>query len=75
MLLVNARDRLRAKFYILVQELSRCTYRIMGYAPWLTVAHAPVRLFQSDGHSERLRAVEQCDLWQPPQPVYKKVPI
>lgn len=71
-LLVAARKLLRADHYVLVQELDRSTYRIIGYAPRATVAEAPISRFQLDGYAKRLRVVEQCDLWQPPRPVYSK---
>lgn len=73
-LLVNTRESLQAEHYFLVQELDRSTYRLIGYAPRLTVRKAPVRRIQIDGYAKRFRTVDQCALWQPPQPVYKKIP-
>jgi len=74
-LLVDAKKRLRADHYVLVQELDRSTYRIIGYAPRATVAEASISRFRLDGYAKQLRTVEQCELWQPPRPVYSKEPL
>jgi len=71
-LLVGARKRIRADTYILVQELDRSTYRIIGCAPRQVVVEAPVSRFRLDGYAKQLRVVEQDNLWQPPQPAYSK---
>lgn len=71
-LLVDAKKQLRADQYVLVKELDRSSYRIIGYAPKATVAEAPISRFQLDGYAKRLRTVEQSGLWQPPRPVYSR---
>jgi len=66
-LMVGVRKSIDADYYVLVQELNASTYRIIGYAPALMLAHARVRRLQIDEYAaERFRVVEQQALFHLP---------
>jgi hypothetical protein len=69
-LMISDTENLHADHYVLVQELDRSSYRIIGYAPKQTVANAPVSRFATI--DEPVRVIEQPDLWQPPRPILSK---
>lgn len=55
---VNTRQRLRADWFVLVQQLNLRTYRIIGCAPRETVESAPTRRILCDDYADRVRTVE-----------------
>jgi hypothetical protein len=65
-LMIDANQSIDADYYILVQELNACTYRIIGYAPAPVVENADTRPIRLDGYAKRLRIVEQYDLFPIP---------
>lgn len=67
-LMVNDRKPISADFYVLVQELSSRSYRLIGYAPACMVKTAPVRRIRYEGYADRVKAVEQVDLFHIPRP-------
>lgn len=58
-LFVRVHKRLVADFYVLVQQLNRQMYQIIGWVPRKTVREAPVRRIQREGYTDRVRAVPQ----------------
>lgn len=66
-LMVGEDQALNADYYVLVQELNANTYRIIGYAPSVMVNEAPIQRISLEGYAERVRTVEQQDLFHLPQ--------
>lgn len=65
-LMVDENMDVVADYYILVQELNANVYRIIGYAPSNIVEHADVRRLNLDGYAERVKTVDQYDLFPIP---------
>lgn len=58
-LLVTVRQPLDAVFFVLVQQLNRQTYQVIGWAPRAAVGNAPTRTILHDDYADRVRAVPQ----------------
>jgi len=53
-LLVDANENLRADYYVLAQELSSCTYRVIGYASARTVQNARIMEISPESPASRV---------------------
>ena len=62
-ILTDPRKEVRADYYVLVQQVGQTAYKILGYAPAPVVEDAYVLELSRDEYTERVRTVEQHDLF------------